>query len=344
MLRAAGVRPRLFARHLLSLVLPLLTLSFVAGGPHPAWQSLPGLLVVVFVVWLDGRVRAAAVEPIVPRREWPFTALLCVLAAIQLLTIFFFIRLVARTGFTIDLILIGWFVGNNSGWGTIVLAHELIHRRPRLLNIRWLGRALLWTVLYDHFFVEHLRGHHARVATDEDPATARFGESYTAFFLRTVPAQLRSAWRLSRRQVIVGFLVELLLLGAITVAAGPVALLAFVWQAYNAITLLEAVNYFEHWGLTRAGVRPAATDAWDSDSWLTHYSLIGLARHADHHAHAARPYQALRLADESPKLPRGYYAMVALAQLRNKTFQELMTNELRRRQLGPFRPRVRLGC
>lgn len=41
-----------------------------------------------------------------------------------------------------------------------------------------LGRALIWTVTYDHFFVEHARGHHARVATEDDPATSRFGETY----------------------------------------------------------------------------------------------------------------------------------------------------------------------
>jgi alkane 1-monooxygenase len=184
--------------------------------------------------------------------------------------------------------------------------------------------------------VEHLRGHHARVATPDDPATARFGESYTAFLRRTVAGQWRSAWRLGRRQVLVGLAIELSLLGAIGFFGGPVALMAFLWQAYHAVTVLEAVNYFEHWGLTRQGVRPGPRDAWDTESWLTEYSLVGLARHADHHAHAARPFQELRPEEESPKLPRGYFAMVALAQLRNRRFQALMTAELQRRQLGPF--------
>jgi alkane 1-monooxygenase len=326
---------RLFIRHLLSLLFPVLTLVFVATGPHRPWEALPGLLIVAAVVWLDGRARPSRHQPTDAAAGWPFTLLVVALALIQLATIALLVRMVALGGFSIDLILIGWFVGNNSGWGTLVVAHELIHRRQRALRL--LGRALLCTVLYDHFFVEHLRGHHVRVGTDDDAATARFGESYMAFLRRTVPAQFASAWRLDRRRVIQGMIVEAAMLAAITIVAGPVALLVFLWQAYNAITLLEAVNYFEHWGLRRDGDRPGLADAWDTDSWFTLYTLVGLSRHADHHAHAGRSYQVLRHVEESPKLPRGYYAMVTLAQMRNRTCQALLIAELRRRRLGPFR-------
>lgn len=325
---------RIWLRHLLSLLFPLLTLAFVATGPHPPWQSLPGLLVVAAVVLLDGRARADPEQPPDPLPRWPFTALVVALAAIQLLTLALFLRMVAVGGWSWDLVLVGWFVGNNSGWGTLVAAHELIHRPQRPL--RWLGRVLLWTVLYDHFYVEHLRGHHARVATADDPATARFDESYLRFFLRTVPAQFAGAWRRGRRDVLVGLAAELMLLGAIARLGGAPALVVFLWQAYNAISLLEATNYFEHWGLVRTGARAAAADSWDTDSWLTRYTLIGLSRHADHHAHASRPYQTLRHVDESPKLPAGYYAMVTMAQMRNEKFRRLMTDELRHKRLGPF--------
>ncbi len=322
-------------RHLSSLVFPLLTLGFVATGPHRPAAALPGVAIVVAVVLLDRRARSAAIdEPSADGPSWPFTALAVTLALVQLATFALLVRMVARQGWSWDLVIVGWFVGNNSGWGTLVVAHELIHRRQRPL--RWLGRALLWTVLYDHFYVEHVRGHHVRVATADDPATARFGESYQAFFRRTVPAQLRSAWRLGRRDVLVGLAVELALLVTVAVLAGWPGLAVVLWQAYGAITVLEAVNYFEHWGLERRGARPGSRDAWDTNSWLTLYTLIGLSRHADHHAHAARPFERLRALDESPKLPGGYYAMVAMAQLRNRTFRARMTEELRRRQLGPF--------
>src|SRR5262249_29469806 len=85
-------------------------------------------------------------------------------------------------------------VGSASAYSGIVVAHELIHR-PRTMP-RTFGRLILATVLYEHFYTEHIRGHHVRVGTREDPATARFGESFHRFYLRTVPAQFRSAWRL----------------------------------------------------------------------------------------------------------------------------------------------------
>jgi alkane 1-monooxygenase len=64
--------------------------------------------------------------------------------------------------------------------------------------------------------------------------------------------------------------------------------------------------------------------------------LTGLTRHADHHAYASRPYHQLRVHEDAPVLPRGYIAMFPLVLARNREFQRLMTEELRRRRLGPF--------
>ena len=73
-------------------------------------------------------------------------------------------------------------------------AHELGHKRDE-------PRALAVTVAlaqsgYGHFYIEHNRGHHVRVATPEDPASARLGESFYAFWPRTVSAACarRGGW------------------------------------------------------------------------------------------------------------------------------------------------------
>ncbi|MCH8150382.1 MAG: hypothetical protein IH987_20790, partial [Planctomycetes bacterium] len=66
----------------------------------------------------------------------------------------------------------------------MVTAHELGHKHAAWE--RWLSRVVLAPVAYGHFFVEHNRGHHRRVATPEDPASARLGESFWAFLPRTV--------------------------------------------------------------------------------------------------------------------------------------------------------------
>jgi alkane 1-monooxygenase len=260
--------------------------------------------------------------------------------------------MVAAHGFwRADTLTAFFMVGINSGYSGIVVGHELVHRKSK--GFQLLGRLLLCTVMYEHFYTEHVRGHHARVGTPEDPATARFGETFHAFYRRTVPAQFRSAWRLERERlgtegapwwdprwlrsrVLQGLLAEWGVAFAILAVAGPGAFVLYLGQALVAIRLLEAVNYFEHWGLVRRGRKPAPVDSWDTDSWFTLYTLVGLSRHADHHAFATRPYQQLRYWEESPKLPTGYFGMVDMVLFRNRRFRELMTQELQRRRLGPF--------
>ena len=82
-------------------------------------------------------------------------------------------------------------IGIVSGGG-INAAHELGHQRGGAL----LAKIALAPSAYGHFLVEHNRGHHVRVATPEDPASARLGESYWRFLPRTLVGSLKSAWAL----------------------------------------------------------------------------------------------------------------------------------------------------
>jgi alkane 1-monooxygenase len=233
------------------------------------------------------------------------------------------------------------------------VAHEWIHRRKR--HQFFLGRLLLALVLYEHFATEHIRGHHPRIGTPADPATARFGERLRDFIRRTIPAQFKSAWRLERvrngiepgtgafdrrwlsHRVLQGVVAEVLLLVGYVVVFGWLGALFFFMQARSAVALLETVNYIEHWGLRRQGKSVTRQDSWDTDNWFTLHTLVGLSRHADHHAQASRPYHQLRYFEETPKMPYGYYGTILLAMFRNERFQELATQELERRKLGPFR-------
>ncbi len=78
-------------------------------------------------------------------------------------------------------------------------AHELGHKKEHLE--RWFARIALAPSGYGHFFIEHNRGHHVRVATPDDPASSRLGESFWAFWPRTVPGSLRNSWRLEKRRL-----------------------------------------------------------------------------------------------------------------------------------------------
>jgi alkane 1-monooxygenase len=343
----------LWARHLLSLYIPVATLLFLWTGPHAWYTALAFMWPMVVAHQLDCAPRFERRQPAAALPAWPFDALVYLLAGLQLVIVASTILLFRQQGiFSFDMLMVLLLVGGSSGF-SIITAHELIHRRSRAQQA--LGRVLLGSVLYEHFYTEHLRGHHVRVGTPDDPATARFGEAFEPFFRRTVPAQLRSAWRLEKRRlgdpdmslfdrrmlrhrVLHGLALEWGFALAVLLAFGLPSFVAFLLQAFMAVRLLEAVNYFEHWGLVRRGPRVRPVDSWDTHSWFTYYGLVGLSRHADHHAWPARPYQQLRVFDEAPILPMGYVGMTDLVIAQNGEFQRLAAEELGRRRLGAFAP------
>jgi alkane 1-monooxygenase len=312
---------QVWKRHLLCLAFPLLTLGFVASGPHQWYAALLWLSPLPFFEWWDHKGNAARHAPVADAPAWPFDSILYVLVFLQLLNIGLLVRLFGvQSLWSIDGLIGVLLVGVNSGVTALVVAHELIHRREP--SMRFLGRVLLLTVLYEHFYTEHVRGHHVHVGTDDDPATARYGETFWHFLRRTVPGQFRSAWRLETRRlgdeemkltdirllrsrVVHGLIGEGLLVLAIAVVGGPTALAVFILQAVHAIVCLEQVNYIEHWGLMRTARQLQPIDSWDTDSSFTLFALVGLSRHADHHAHPTRPFHQLRYHDETPKMPTG---------------------------------------
>ena len=186
---------RIWAPHLLALLLPVGALAFLVTAPHRWWTALLLLVVpgaVVQVVDRFGGRQVREPRPDLPAR--PFDALLAVLVVVQLVNVgVLAVYFASHTLWALDSLVAILLVGASSGYSGIVVAHELIHRTSA--RARLAGRALLCTVLYEHFYTEHVRGHHVRVGTPEDPATARFGESFARFYVRTVPAQFRSAWR-----------------------------------------------------------------------------------------------------------------------------------------------------
>ncbi len=210
-------------------------------------------------------------------------------------------------------------------------AHELGHKRDNME--KWLSRVALAQTGYGHFFIEHNRGHHVRVATPEDPASSRLGESFWAFLPRTVSGSLRSAWgieaaRLDRlgkshwglRNDIVGaWAMTVVLFAVLTIAFGPVVLPYLVLQAILGFSLLEVVNYLEHYGLMRQRKEDGRYErcrpehSWNSNNVASNVLLYHLQRHSDHHANPTRRYQALRHVDEAPQLPTGYAGMIVLA-------------------------------
>ncbi len=210
-------------------------------------------------------------------------------------------------------------------------AHELGHKRDRLE--RWLSKIALAQSGYGHFFVEHNRGHHVRVATPEDPASARLGESFWAFLPRTVSGSLVSAWELEREwlardghsawtwrnSVLNAWAMTVVLFGGLTAVFGIDVLPYLLLQMFIGFPLLEVVNYLEHYGLLRQRrpdgryERTRPEHSWNSNNVASNVLLYHLQRHSDHHANPTRRFQALRHVDEAPQLPTGYAGMILLA-------------------------------
>lgn len=213
----------------------------------------------------------------------------------------------------------------------INVAHELGHRN-RAFETN-LAKASLLLVLYQHFIIEHNRGHHKHVSTPLDPATARKGENLYTFFFRSIVGQYQSAWkleneRLTRKalkklswenQMIRFSVYQLLYLGLVFWVFGGKALLFAIAIALIGVLLLETINYIEHYGLSRKKLPNGHYEmvlpkhSWNSDHEMGRIVLFELTRHSDHHYKASRKYQILRHIDESPQLPTGYPGSMLLA-------------------------------
>ena len=212
-------------------------------------------------------------------------------------------------------------------------AHELGHKKES--HERWLAKIALAQTFYGHFYIEHNRGHHVRVATPEDPASARMGENVWSFMPRTVSGSLRSAWELEKKRfgrlgtshwnikndVLNAWLMSVVLWGGLLAAFGLGILPYLVIQAVVGIWLLESVNFLEHYGMKRQKLesgryeRVNPSHSWNSNNIGTNVLLYHLQRHSDHHANPTRRYQALRDFPEAPVLPTGYAGMIVLSWL-----------------------------
>lgn len=212
----------------------------------------------------------------------------------------------------------------------INVAHELGHRSSRAETL--MARALLCLCQYMHFYIEHNRGHHRAVSTEEDPASSRRGEMVYAFWMRSIVFSYLSAWKIEnarlrkaglpllslRNEMLIYLLAQSLLIGLIGGFAGGIVLLQYLASALIGILLLETVNYIEHYGLRRkkengryAPVLPA--HSWNSNHVVGRILLFELTRHSDHHYRPGRKYALLRSMDQAPQMPAGYSAMIVLS-------------------------------
>ncbi|MEO1247181.1 MAG: alkane 1-monooxygenase [Pseudomonadota bacterium] len=211
--------------------------------------------------------------------------------------------------------------------------HELGHKNSKLEKT--LSKWVLAVPAYGHFSIEHNRGHHRDVATAEDPASARMGESIYRFALREIPGAFARAWEQERErlnlrgkpvwhrdnQILQSFGLSLAIAVVLLIAFGPLMLPFLLIHHALAYWQLTSANYIEHYGLRRVRDKNGKLErcrphhSWNSNHILSNLVLFHLERHSDHHTHPLRRYQSLRHFPNLPTLPNGYFGMYLLAYL-----------------------------
>lgn len=195
-------------------------------------------------------------------------------------------------------------------------AHELIHRSQR--SLFRLGTLTYTVLLFGHHASSHRLVHHRHVATPEDPNTARSGEGYYRFLLRSWKGgfvkglRAETALRIQKGGLhpyalyLAGAAVALTL--AFTLG-GLTGLLIWTGLAFHAQSQILLSDYVQHYGLTRTtgsdGKRAPVgiQHSWNTPHLFTSAVLLNAPRHSDHHLNPQRPFPALRLPDEAPRLP-----------------------------------------
>jgi alkane 1-monooxygenase len=177
----------------------------------------------------------------------------------------------------------------------------------------------------------HNSGHHRDVATPNDLTSAKEGDIFYWFALKSQIGGYFKTWRLESQRLksqgksllfnpmifFTGLSISLFI-GINFFFGLNVTVIYFITAVYG-ISVLEAQNYFSHYGLRRKMKengryeRVKREHSWNSDHIIGRVLLFELTRHSDHHHSGAKPYQVLESKDDSPTLPYGYPAMLMLS-------------------------------
>lgn len=308
--------------------------SLVLGGK---WVFVAPLYVFALIPLIElffggSTVNLDKAEEEMAKKDWKYDVIVWSVVPLQFaLCFFFFNRLNDNSLALWEKLGMMFALGIACGVLGINVAHELGHRNTWYEQL--MSKMLLATSLYMHFFIEHNRGHHKNVSTDEDPASSRYGEVIYAFYIRSVLNSWLSAWHIEgerlkkanqgfwsfHNEMLMYQVIQISMLAAIALVWNVQVMLFFTGAATIGFLLLETVNYIEHYGLRRKKIdgeyyeKVMPVHSWNSNHPIGRIMLFELTRHSDHHYMANRKYQVLRHFDHSPQMPTGYPGMMVLS-------------------------------
>ena len=315
------------------LVTPLILIASSSLGLliNPSWSVSPFIWVFILVPIIDLVLPYLSKQDVDLKENMLHNfSILIILPCILFLIVF---GLIVVSDSTISIMVaaaLGAAVGMSGGSIGITTAHELIHRQNKYM--RGIGVLLLVLCCYGHFRIEHVYGHHKHVATKEDPATARKGENFYFYFIRCVINSVISSWNIEKNildkknintlslqnRMLHYFVLEIIFLFIAFFVAGINGLVFVIFHSFVSITLLELVNYIQHYGLERKmqnGKYERFTDhhSWNSRHISANWSTFNLGLHAEHHQSASKPYPLLSQEEKVIEMPANYSIMLIMA-------------------------------
>lgn len=301
-------------------------LYYGIGGWAPLLAIALLLAVLIAAEWLSLRGAAPSLKALPERfRLLPVAYIPC-----QLAVIVWAVLMSSRLPAIAYLALVV-SVGVTTGVFGVLAAHEMAHSSNRVHRI--LATALLTGMSYRQFRIAHIYGHHRWAGTEHDSATARLGEGFYAFLIRTVRGQFLEAWRFEERRrrargrplfanrALQDLLVTGIIFLLILLALGWRGTVFLACESAVAILVLELFNYIAHYGLMREshgdGRREALAEqhSWNSSNIAANMLIFNMGRHSYHHRAPSAAYQSLSYLPSAPELPLGYAGSILLALL-----------------------------
>lgn len=168
-----------------------------------------------------------------------------------------------------------------------LVSHELLHKLNKMDQIS--GTLHQIKVLYMHFTIEHVLGHHRRVATPEDPATAAKGITLYEFVPKSAIGGFISAFKLNPLLTSLSAVGSVLMITGVYNYYGLKCTIYFLIMALGGVFILELINYIEHYGLKRKQLpdgnyeKVTIRHSWNAPHRISNYLFFKLQRHSDHH-------------------------------------------------------------
>ena len=223
-----------------------------------------------------------------------------------------------------------------------VPGHELTHRKRKKWDM-FIGNWLLAFSWDCAFALEHVYGHHKNVCLPDDPATAKRGQDIYTFIIPAIISEQKDAWKiesdhLKRRgyslygmhnKMIIGYLRSLFITLSAYFIGGSVGMLFYLLCAFIAKSLLEVINYTEHYGLVREPNKPVGIrHSWNSNNIMSSLLLYNVSRHSAHHEKSNLKFWELNPYPDAPMMPQGYLSMLYLALFLPFLYHKIMAKQL----------------